>query len=426
MQNVNLYQKDKALLIGVNIAGEKDFEISMEELKNLAIACDFLVVGSVIQNLEKINRALYVGTGKVKEINEEVKKLNANLVIFNNELSPSQLKNLQEYLDVPILDRTSLILEIFAKRAKSKEAKLQVEVARLKYLLPRLVGMHESLGRQGGGSGLSNKGSGETKLELDRRKIEDKISLLNKQLEEVERQRETQRKKRLNSTTPLVSLAGYTNAGKSTLFNKLVEKYKIDEEKKVEEKDMLFATLDTSVRNITLENKKSFFISDTVGFISKLPHNLVKAFRSTLEEIKLADLIVQVVDFSDPNYKSHIEVTNKTLKELGANISNMIYVLNKADRVKEFKDIIPKVEDNMIYISAKNDVGITELISIIEKIIFKDYITTDMLIPYNRGDIISYLNSNSTIKSIEYIEEGTKLNLELRLPDYNKYKKYIV
>lgn len=191
MQDINMYDTERALLVGVNISDEKDFDISMEELKELAIACDFLVVGSVVQNLEKINKALYVGTGKVQEINEEAKRLNCDLVIFNNELSPSQLKNLQSHLEMPILDRTSLILEIFAKRAKSKEAKLQVEVAKFKYLLPRLVGMHESLGRQGGGSGLSNKGSGETKLELDRRKIENKISLLNKQLEDVERQRET-------------------------------------------------------------------------------------------------------------------------------------------------------------------------------------------------------------------------------------------
>lgn len=234
------------------------------------------------------------------------------------------------------------------------------------------------------------------------------------------------RKQRINSNIPLVSFAGYTNAGKSTLFNKLVERYNKDEDKKVEEKDMLFATLDTSVRNITLENKKSFFLSDTVGFISKLPHNLVKAFRSTLEEIKLADLIIQVVDFSDPNYKSHIEVTNKTLEDLGANTDNMIYVLNKADKLSEFLNIIPKVEGSNIYMSAKNSVGIDELLEMIKKRVFKDYVSTSMLIPYDRGDITSYLNANATIKNVEYVNNGTKLDLELKLADYNKYKEYVV
>lgn len=421
----DLESVERALLVGVNVANEKDFDILMEELKELARACDFYVSGEVIQNLEKVNRALYVGTGKVHEISDKIKELDCDLVIFNNELSPSQLKNLQTYIDVPILDRTGLILEIFAKRARTSEAKLQVEVAKLKYLLPRLVGMHSGLGRQGGGSGLSNKGSGEKKLELDKRIIEDKITLLNGKLADMEMQRNTMRKKRSSKDIPLVSLAGYTNAGKSTIFNKLVERYNKMEEKKVEEKDMLFATLDTSVRNITLEDKKSFFISDTVGFISKLPHNLVKAFRSTLEEVKLADLIVQVIDFSDPNYIKHIEVTNSTLKELGANIDNMIYVYNKSDKVENMKDKLPFVKDeNTIYICAKSGQGIDELISLIKKKCFKDYVNATFLIPYNKGEIISYFNTNATVNSTQYLEEGTKINLDLKISDYNKYKEY--
>ena len=305
---------EKALLVAVNVNNQKYFLNSVEELRNLTYACNMDVLDVVVQNLENVNNATYIGTGKVKEIKEQAKDLKADLIIFNNELSPSQLRNLQKDLSLPILDRTGLILQIFSKRAQTKEAKLQVEVAKLQYMLPRLVGLHSSLGRQGSGAGLSNKGSGEKKLELDRRRIEDKITELNKELKNIESERDVQRKQRKKKGIPLVSLAGYTNAGKSTLMNALVDIYKNDESKKVEEKNMLFATLDTSVRNITLPDKKEFLLSDTVGFISELPHSLVKAFRSTLEEIKQADLILEVVDFADENYKQHIEVTNKTLK----------------------------------------------------------------------------------------------------------------
>lgn len=339
---------EKALLVAVNVNNQKYFLNSVEELRNLTYACNMDVLDVVVQNLENVNNATYIGTGKVKEIKEQAKDLKADLIIFNNELSPSQLRNLQKDLSLPILDRTGLILQIFSKRAQTKEAKLQVEVAKLQYMLPRLVGLHSSLGRQGSGAGLSNKGSGEKKLELDRRRIEDKITELNKELKNIESERDVQRKQRKKKGIPLVSLAGYTNAGKSTLMNALVDIYKNDESKKVEEKNMLFATLDTSVRNITLPDKKEFLLSDTVGFISELPHSLVKAFRSTLEEIKQADLILEVVDFADENYKQHIEVTNKTLKELGADKIPLVYVYNKSDLVLEK---LPKIEENAIYMS---------------------------------------------------------------------------
>ena len=307
-------EKEKALLVAVNVNNEKYFEESVEELELLVKACDMIPIGTLFQNLDAVNTAYYVGSGKLSEIKQEILARNVDVVIFNSELSPTQLRNLQNKLDIAILDRTALILQIFAIRAKTKEAKLQVEIASLQYMLPRLVGLHTSLGRQGGGASLSNKGSGEKKLELDRRKIEERITKLNEELKQIEKERNVQRKKRQKSGIPLVSLAGYTNAGKSTLMNALVDMYKKDDAKKVEEKDMLFATLETSVRNITLPDKKSFLLSDTVGFISKLPHNLIKAFRSTLEEIKEADLILQVIDYSDENYKEHIEVTNDTLK----------------------------------------------------------------------------------------------------------------
>lgn len=412
---------EKALLVAVNVNNQKYFLNSVEELRNLTYACNMDVLDVVVQNLENVNNATYIGTGKVKEIKEQAKDLKADLIIFNNELSPSQLRNLQKDLSLPILDRTGLILQIFSKRAQTKEAKLQVEVAKLQYMLPRLVGLHSSLGRQGSGAGLSNKGSGEKKLELDRRRIEDKITELNKELKNIENERDVQRKQRKKKGIPLVSLAGYTNAGKSTLMNALVDIYKNDESKKVEEKNMLFATLDTSVRNITLPDKKEFLLSDTVGFISELPHSLVKAFRSTLEEIKQADLILEVVDFADENYKQHIEVTNKTLKELGADKIPLVYVYNKSDLVLEK---LPKIEENAIYMSASNKIGIEELINIIKSRIFSNFIKTKLLIPYNRSDIVAYFNSNSNVVRTEYINEGTLLFVECKVEDYNRYKEY--
>lgn len=412
---------EKALLVAVNVNNQKYFLNSVEELRNLTYACNMDVLDVVVQNLENVNNATYIGTGKVKEIKEQAKYLKADLIIFNNELSPSQLRNLQKELDLPILDRTGLILQIFSRRAQTKEAKLQVEVAKLQYMLPRLVGLHSSLGRQGSGAGLSNKGTGEKKLELDRRRIEDKITELNKELKNVENERDVQRKQRKKKGIPLVSLAGYTNAGKSTLMNALVDIYKNDESKKVEEKNMLFATLDTSVRNITLPDKKEFLLSDTVGFISELPHSLVKAFRSTLEEIKQADLILEVVDFADENYKQHIEVTNKTLKELGADKIPLVYVYNKSDLVLEK---LPKIEENAIYMSASNKIGIEELINIIKSRIFSNFIKTKLLIPYNRSDIVAYFNSNSNVVRTEYINEGTLLFVECKVEDYNRYKEF--
>ena len=412
---------EKALLVAVNVNNQKYFLNSVEELRNLTYACNMDVLDVAIQNLESVNNATYIGTGKVKEIKEQAKYLKADLIIFNNELSPSQLRNLQKDLSLPILDRTGLILQIFSKRAQTKEAKLQVEVAKLQYMLPRLVGLHSSLGRQGSGAGLSNKGSGEKKLELDRRRIEDKITELNKELKNIENERDVQRKQRKKKGIPLVSLAGYTNAGKSTLMNALVDIYKNDESKKVEEKNMLFATLDTSVRNITLPDKKEFLLSDTVGFISELPHSLVKAFRSTLEEIKQADLILEVVDFADENYKQHIEVTNKTLKELGADKIPLVYVYNKSDLVLEK---LPKIEENAIYMSASNKIGIEELINIIKSRIFFFFIKTKLLIPYNRSDIVAYFNSNSNVVRTEYINEGTLLFVECKIEDYNRYKEF--
>ncbi len=415
--------KERALLVGVDTGEEVDFERSMAELKSLAEACNMQVVGVITQKMVAINKALYVGTGKVEEIREFAAECEAQVVIFDNALSPSQIRNLQDALDMPILDRTTLILDIFAIRAQTREAKLQVETARLQYLLPRLVGMHEALSRQGGASGsMSNKGTGEKKLELDRRKIEHRISELRKELDAVEVDRQTQRKKRMNSRVPQVALVGYTNAGKSTVMNRMVEAYTGNEEKKVLEKDMLFATLETSVRTIETGDNKPFFLVDTVGFIHKLPHGLVKAFHSTLEEVKYADLLIQVVDFSDPQHRLQMDVTRETLKELGAADIPMLVVYNKAE---EKMEDLPRVRDEQIYMSAVNSIGIKELVELIKENVYADNQDVCFLFPYEKGNLVSYFMENSTVISQEYLENGVRLVVNCHKGDVDKYNEYL-
>ncbi|MCE5173151.1 GTPase HflX [Paenibacillus profundus] len=415
-------EPQKAILAGVNLNHQPDFEYSMEELANLAAACDVEVAGVVTQNLSRVNTSHYIGTGKLQDVRALMELHQANMVIFNDELSPSQIRNLESELDCKVIDRTILILDIFGDRARTREAQLQVEVAELQYMLPRLVGLRESLGRQSGGVGTKNRGAGEKKLELDRRRIEEKINALNKELEVLVAHRQTQRKKRKKTEVPVVSLVGYTNAGKSTVMNALVELYTETKDKFVFEKDMLFATLETSVRNIELEDNKTFLLTDTVGFVSKLPHHLVKAFRSTLEEVKDSELLVHVVDFSNPEYEQHIRITNETLKAIGVEDIPMIYAYNKID-LKEGD--IPQSQDNIVYTAAKQKQGIDELIGAIRERIFKDYVKCEMLIPYDQGQLVSYLNEHATILLTEYEEHGTKLTLECRQSDYSKYELYV-
>ncbi|MFR3156262.1 MAG: GTPase HflX [Christensenellales bacterium] len=417
-------EKQKVLLVGVNLNDEFYFFKSMSELEELVKACQMIPIGSVVQNLKEINSAFYVGSGKLEEIKDKINELHPDLVVFNNELSPSQLKNLELKLDIQILDRTSIILNIFALRAKTNEAKMQVEISKLRYMLPRLLGLHLSLGRQGGGSGFSNKGSGEKQIELDRRIIEDRISKLNKELSEIETRRNIQRRKRSDSEIPLVSLVGYTNAGKSTLLNTLVDLSLSDESKKVYEEDMLFATLETSIRKIKIKDGKEFLLSDTVGFIRELPHMLIKAFRSTLDEVKNSDLLLHVVDFSNEEYEENIRVTNSTLKEIGADNIPVIYVFNKCDEVNDIK--LPYVDGNKVYISAKNNIGINELINVISNNIFKEYVTCKMEIPFKRGDIVSYLKEKYDFISTQYTNDGTLIEICLNKKDYGKYKNYII
>ncbi|MGE8002794.1 GTPase HflX [Lysinibacillus sp. NPDC093216] len=416
---------EKAVLVGVNLRNDEHFDYSMEELKNLAEALNVEVAGIVTQNLERITPSHYVGTGKIEEIKNFYDEAQTNLVIFNDELSPSQIRNLERDLETKVIDRTMLILDIFGRRAKTSEAQMQVELAQLQYMLPRLVGLHASLSRQGGGTGggFKNRGAGETKLELDRRKIEDQISKIKKELEHVKEQRETQRKQRRKNAIPVVSIVGYTNAGKSTIMNQLLSKIGQEDHKQVFEKDMLFATLETSVRQIELSDKKTFLLTDTVGFVSKLPHHLVKAFRSTLEEARDADLLLHVVDVSNSEHGFMMDVTNETLKAVGVEGIPTIYVYNKAD----IADVpYPVISGDNIWISAKQGNGLEELLQMIRQHIFSDYVTCNMLIPYEQGNIVSYLNEYASVFGTAYEENGTLLTLELKEADYAKFQQYVI
>lgn len=425
MNQIEKIEKKRVLLAGVNLNEDKDYEASMKELKNLVKACDMVAEARIDQNLSCINAAYYVGSGKVGEIRETVEAMGIDYVIFNDTLSPSQLKNLQNEIEVPIWDRTYLILEIFSRRARTKEARMQVQSARLQYMLPRLTGLRASLGRQGGASGsLSNKGSGEKQIELDRRKIESQISELRRELERMEQERVVQRKRRGHGPYPQAALVGYTNAGKSTLMNKMVELYSGREDKMVMSKDMLFATLDTTVRKITPGDNRDFLLSDTVGFISKLPHSLIKAFRSTLDEIRYADLLLHVVDFSDEHYREQMQITEDTLAGLGAGDIPRIFIMNKADKAPDGENI-PKVAGDHIYMSAKLGIGIEELLQMMNVMLFSSYKEAAFLIPYENGDLVSYLNDSAVIHERQFLEQGVFLKVSCRESDYVKYGNYL-
>lgn len=424
---------EKVILVGLNVNDRADFEHSMEELEELASACDMEVVGVTTQKMPSVNKAFYIGTGKVAQVRQLAEESGAGLVIFDNALSPMQLRNLQQEMGMAVMDRTSLILEIFSARARTREAKLQVEVASLQYMLPRLVGLHDALSRQGGASGaMSNKGAGEKKLELDRRHIEARLATLRRELAQVEKDRETQRKQRLKSPLPLVSLVGYTNAGKSSVMNALVD-YFADgadskEEKKVLEKDMLFATLETTVRKMESGGGKSFLLSDTVGFINELPHNLVKAFRSTLEEVKNADLLLHVIDYSDPYYREHMEVTKQTLAELGAGKIPVICIFNKMDlkTLKHPDAEYPKIVGQNIFMAAGKGIGIAELVSLIENTLFGKRKEQKLLIPYDAGSVFSRLKEETDVITYEYREDGISVRAALDEAAEGRYQKYII
>lgn len=411
--------QQKAIIVGVHLQQQSDFDYSMQELRNLASACYLDVVDELTQKATRVNPSHYIGTGKIQELRALLEGHEAPIVIFNDELSPSQIRNLEASLEVTVMDRTLLILDIFAERAQTREAQLQVEVARLQYMLPRLVGLRASLGRQGGGSGLKNRGAGETKLELDRRRIEERITALQAELEKLVARRQVQRKQRRKNEVPVVCLVGYTNTGKSSLMNALMETYDPTTTKQVFAKDMLFATLETSVRSIELPDHKSFLLTDTVGFVSQLPHHLVKAFRSTLEEVAEADLLVHVVDYAHADYENMIAVTNETLKALGAHDIPTIFAYNKCDQTEH---AYPRTEDNTVYMSVKQRSGLNELIELIRSRIFQDYMECEILIPFDQGRLVAYFNEHAHVQSTSYEPEGTRMRLECRTADFERYK----
>ncbi|MBU5293866.1 GTPase HflX [Anaerosalibacter bizertensis] len=418
--------KERILVVGIDL-GEKDFDIedSMKELEELVEAANGQVIERIVQRREKINAAYYIGKGKANEIKNYCYELNIDTVVFNDELSPAQIKNLENIIERKIIDRTNLILDIFAKRASSKEGQLQVELAQLKYRLPRLIGLRDYLSREGGGIGT--RGPGEQKLETDRRHILREIDNIEKQLKDIKRTRDVKRKRREKTQLPIVALVGYTNAGKSTLLNKIIElNENYDEGKKVFVYDMLFATLDTSLRKGILPNGQSFLITDTVGFVSKLPTDLVEAFKGTLEEVKYADLLLHVVDASNKNLDLQMATTYNILKDLKVIDKPIITVFNKMDKVEDRQLIYDtKYVDKKIFTSAKNGKNIDKLLDMIQENLPINYIDTTLVIPYDKQDVLSHILDNYNVEYIEHKEEGTEIKVELSSIDYEKYFNYV-
>lgn len=420
-------KKEQAILVSVNLGDDYLFNYQLEELVNLCTACELDVVDTLTQNLRHIHPATYVGKGKLDEIKVAVDAHEADLVIFNDELTPSQIKNIEEFLDIKVIDRTMLILDIFDRRATTKEATLQVQLATLQYMLPRLIGSRRDLSRLGGSSGgdLRSRGAGETKLELDRRRLGDDIVKLKAELRDIVETRAKQREKRLKNEIPVVALVGYTNSGKSTTLNTILDFTEGNEEKKVLAKDMLFATLETSTRQIKLKNNHEFLLTDTVGFVSKLPHHLVEAFKSTLEEIKDANLIIHIVDSFNEKFEMQINTTNQVLAELGVVDIPTIYAFNKIDLHTEYF-YIPSAYEKSIRISSVTKEGYSDLLQMIDEALFSGYRKVKVLIPYTKGNLVHYLQENADILTIDYQDHGTLI--EVNLSDHLQaiYKEFII
>lgn len=419
---------ERAIIVGA------DTEESLQELSELALACEVTVVNQVYQKRSRLDPVYYIGSGKVKEIAMLVQAVGANVVIFDDELSGSQVRNLEQNLGVKVIDRTTLILDIFARRAKSKEAKIQVELAQLKYRLPRLTGLGTVLSRTGGGIGT--RGPGEKKLETDRRHIKEQIYDLKRELEKVQKVREVQREKRNKEKVPRVSLVGYTNAGKSTLRNALCDialpKDAMGKEK-VLEADMLFATLDTTTRALDLRDNRTITLTDTVGFIRKLPHDLVEAFKSTLEEVIYSDLLIHVVDCSSPEVKDQIEAVENVLEELEAIEIPKIMSLNKMDKVdNSYLEALKKDYLNteqyldVIEISARDGINLERLLELISIHLPEKLVQVNYLIPYSDSSIAAYLHRNANITLQEYRDDGIFIEAKVDEEVKNKTKDYII
>lgn len=420
---------ERAYLVGVDIGQDDDWQRSMKELVNLTEASGREVAGQVTQKLDKYNKGLYVGTGKAVEVGDEARACGADLIITEASISPMQQRNLSIQAGMPVLDRTGLILQIFSSRAKSHEARLQVESAKLRYDRSRLAGSYGELGKQAGASGaMSNKGSGEKKIELDRRNIDARIAQLERELEDISTDRDTQRAARRASSVPQVSLVGYTNAGKSTIMNAFVATYGVDDTKQVFAQDMLFATLDTSVRKIDDDTSNPFYLTDTVGFIHNLPHGLVKAFGSTLEEALGADLLLEVVDLSDSDYPREMEVTKSTLADLGAGDLPIIHLYNKIDKCDTCEHEAPFYDEEagIFYMSAKSPECIDALLGIIKSRVYASSKVAEFLIPYSAGAVSSYLCDHAQVLVQEHRPEGTYLKAMCRPEDRSRYAQYVL
>ena len=412
----------RALLVGVNINDNIYYEEQFKELKGLVKALDFKVEGTLEQNLKVPNKKYFIGPGKVEELKAILSISPVDVVVFNDELTPLQNKNLEDELNIEVIDRTLVILNIFANRARTKEAKLQVEVARLNYLLPRLVVTNKNYEQQAGG-GVHNRGKGEKQIDIDRKNLRKKISQLENELDILQKNRDNQRKKRDKNNIPLVCLAGYTNAGKSTLLNAFLEEYNAKDDKKVFTKDMLFATLDPQIRRLKFKDNKEILLSDTVGFISKLPTDLIRAFRSTLEEILHADLIIIVADVSNSLFVEQIDSTLKTLENIGVSEDiPLIYVYNKADKLGL---ATVRTDDNRLFISAKNRLNLYLLEREIKEILFGDWISCKMFIPFENAYVYSYLKDHASVYNTKQNDNGLEIELSLSPDDFVKLNEFV-
>jgi GTP-binding protein HflX len=402
--------EERVILIGVQTAADENVEVSLDELEELASTAGAVTVGKVIQNREAVHPGTYIGKGKIEEVRALVYALNATGVICDDELSPAQLNNLERELDCKVMDRTLLILDIFAVRAVTSEGKIQVELAQLRYRAARLVGLRESLSRLGGGIGT--RGPGEKKLETDRRLIRTRISALKQELVQVEKHRELIRSGRARGNMKTVAIVGYTNAGKSTLLNKLTGSEVLSEDK-------LFATLDPTTRLLNLQDGQQILLTDTVGFIHKLPHHLIEAFKSTLEEAKYADYIIHVVDSSNPQAEMQMHVVYETLRELGVMGKKIITLFNKQDVpgacvLRDFKS------DYSLKISARTGQGLEELGELLARFLAEDQIYMERIFPYQEAGKIQLIREYGQLLSEEYTETGILVKARVPREIYGK------
>ena len=403
---------ERALLVALD-TGEENTEALLDELAELTKTAGAEVVATVTQKLPCPEKATFIGSGKVMEVAEFCENNDIDLLIFDTELSPTQQRNLEKETGVRTIDRTLLILDIFAGRASSGEGRIQVELARYRYLLPRLTGQGQKLSRQGG-VGM-RRGAGESKLETDKRHIRRRIYALNEQLKEIEQRRENQRERRRKNGMPTVAIVGYTNAGKSTLMNYLTDAGVLAE-------DMLFATLDPSARGLKLPDGRTVMLVDTVGLIRKLPHHLVEAFHSTLEEAAQADVILNICDISNPEATEHLDVTTQLLAELGCGEIPILSVYNKIDCL-EHPSLLPK---ESIGISAATGQGIDRLLEEIVNALPPTQVEVELLLPFNKGEIAPILRKNGVIHKEEYVAEGLYLHCTIPQIDADKYSEYLI